>query len=179
MRILTAYLSKSIIWAISESLYPSILISKISRVSLSAFLRISNNCSFPISSSKSSIVLTGGSCSSCCSISSSSSRHRYWYCRSLLNCCQSYVCRRWIVSSSTPSSLRCFSSFSFQLSHSISALRWLYAIAFSSNQSEIQKFRLIGGARDQYTAIFTAGYEISISSIKKESSQARTVHWLP
>lgn len=41
MRMLTAYLSSPTAWAISESLYPSILISKIFSVSLSTFFRTS------------------------------------------------------------------------------------------------------------------------------------------
>ena len=46
MRMLTAYLSSPTAWAISESLYPSILISKIFSVSLSTFFRTSKPFDF-------------------------------------------------------------------------------------------------------------------------------------
>ena len=69
------------------------------------------------------------------------------------------------------SSRSCFSSCVFQNIHFFSSFRWLYAIVYASNQSETQKFRLIGGARGQYTAIFTVSYEISTSLIKKKAAK--------
>ena len=106
-------------------------------------------------SSRDSVSSTGNS-RSCADTQSiygdhSTCRCRYW--RSLLNCAQSYVWRRWMVSSSTPSSLSFFSSASFQRSH-FSPL-WLCCKPrlFPPINLKFWKIQIVGAAACRYVSL--------------------------